>query len=254
MAPAATKPSAIIRPIPRDPPVTRATRPVEREKCLDHRAVLNCHCEAIVHGSRPMAKGRRRRPTRRQEAAAPKTWAPQLLPSRRPRLPCTQTSPPLIRRRGSATTKVVVAASFFEASSGVFRMSFDVVSANGEGSGKVTPVTLTHLQRLEAESIHIMREVVSEVEKPVMLYSVGKDSAVMLHLAAKAFYPSKPPFPAAARRHDLEVPGDVRDARAHGARTGLRPDRLQEPGGRGARGSIRSITARCTPTCGRPRG
>src|ERR1700755_2926807 len=54
---------------------------------------------------------------------------------------------------------------------------------------------LTHLQRLEAESIHIMREVVSESEKPVMLYSVGKDSAVMLHLAKKAFYPSKPPFP-----------------------------------------------------------
>ena len=54
---------------------------------------------------------------------------------------------------------------------------------------------LTHLQRLEAESIHIMREVVAECERPVMLYSVGKDSAVMLHLAAKAFYPSKPPFP-----------------------------------------------------------
>ncbi|MCF4167747.1 sulfate adenylyltransferase subunit CysD, partial [Zavarzinia compransoris] len=51
------------------------------------------------------------------------------------------------------------------------------------------------LQRLEAESIHIMREVVSETERPVMLYSVGKDSAVMLHLAQKAFYPSKPPFP-----------------------------------------------------------
>jgi sulfate adenylyltransferase subunit 2 len=55
--------------------------------------------------------------------------------------------------------------------------------------------TLTHLQRLEAESIHIMREVVAECARPVMLYSVGKDSAVMLHLAAKAFYPSKPPFP-----------------------------------------------------------
>lgn len=54
---------------------------------------------------------------------------------------------------------------------------------------------LTHLQRLEAESIHIMREVASECENPVMLYSVGKDSAVMLHLAMKAFYPSKPPFP-----------------------------------------------------------
>jgi sulfate adenylyltransferase subunit 2 len=55
--------------------------------------------------------------------------------------------------------------------------------------------TLTHLQRLEAESIDIMREAVSESEKPVMLYSIGKDSSVMLHLAMKAFYPSKPPFP-----------------------------------------------------------
>ena len=54
---------------------------------------------------------------------------------------------------------------------------------------------LTHLQRLEAESLHILREVVAEREKPVMLYSVGKDSAVMLHLAAKAFFPSRPPFP-----------------------------------------------------------
>ncbi|KWV94001.1 sulfate adenylyltransferase subunit CysD [Erythrobacter sp. AP23] len=55
--------------------------------------------------------------------------------------------------------------------------------------------TLTHLQRLEAESIHIMREVAAEADKPVMLYSIGKDSAVMLHLAKKAFYPSPPPFP-----------------------------------------------------------
>jgi sulfate adenylyltransferase subunit 2 len=54
---------------------------------------------------------------------------------------------------------------------------------------------LTHLQRLEAESIHIMREVIAETERPVMLYSIGKDSAVMLHLARKAFYPSRPPFP-----------------------------------------------------------
>ncbi|MDJ0919697.1 MAG: sulfate adenylyltransferase subunit CysD [Henriciella sp.] len=54
---------------------------------------------------------------------------------------------------------------------------------------------LTHLDRLEAESIHIMREVISDAENPVMLYSVGKDSAVMLHLAMKAFYPSVPPFP-----------------------------------------------------------
>ncbi len=56
-------------------------------------------------------------------------------------------------------------------------------------------IRLTHLQRLEAESIHILREVVAETERPVMLYSVGKDSAVMLHLARKAFYPSLPPFP-----------------------------------------------------------
>ncbi|KCZ58766.1 sulfate adenylyltransferase subunit 2 [Hyphomonas chukchiensis] len=54
---------------------------------------------------------------------------------------------------------------------------------------------MTHLDRLEAESLHIMREVASECENPVMLYSVGKDSAVMLHLAMKAFYPSRPPFP-----------------------------------------------------------
>jgi sulfate adenylyltransferase subunit 2 len=54
---------------------------------------------------------------------------------------------------------------------------------------------LTHLQRLEAESIHILREVVAEAERPVMLYSIGKDSAVMLHLAKKAFYPAAPPFP-----------------------------------------------------------
>jgi len=56
-------------------------------------------------------------------------------------------------------------------------------------------VHLTHLQRLEAESIQIMREVVAVTEKPVMLYSIGKDSAVMLHLAMKAFAPGKPPFP-----------------------------------------------------------
>ena len=54
---------------------------------------------------------------------------------------------------------------------------------------------LTHLKQLEAESIHIIREVVAEFEKPVMLYSIGKDSSVMLHLALKAFYPGQPPFP-----------------------------------------------------------
>ena len=66
-----------------------------------------------------------------------------------------------------------------------------------EGSpGSISPAAvLTHLQRLEAESIHIMREVLAECERPVMLYSIGKDSAVMLHLAVKAFYPAVPPFP-----------------------------------------------------------
>jgi sulfate adenylyltransferase subunit 2 len=64
----------------------------------------------------------------------------------------------------------------------------------------VRPMTLdssrlTHLARLEAESIHILREVVAECERPVMLYSIGKDSSVMLHLAMKAFHPAKPPFP-----------------------------------------------------------
>jgi len=57
------------------------------------------------------------------------------------------------------------------------------------------PQKLTHLKQLEAESIHIMREVAAQCEKPVMLYSIGKDSAVMLHLAMKAFYPARPPFP-----------------------------------------------------------
>jgi sulfate adenylyltransferase subunit 2 len=59
----------------------------------------------------------------------------------------------------------------------------------------INKTVISHLRRLEAESIHIMREVAAEFANPVMLYSVGKDSAVMLHLAMKAFYPSKPPFP-----------------------------------------------------------
>ncbi len=76
-------------------------------------------------------------------------------------------------------------------------MSLQPLRAVPDPIGATPPsaATLTHLQRLEAESIHIMREVVAECERPVMLYSIGKDSSVMLHLAAKAFYPSKPPFP-----------------------------------------------------------
>jgi sulfate adenylyltransferase subunit 2 len=64
-----------------------------------------------------------------------------------------------------------------------------------EAANQAPLPTLTHLQRLEAESIHVMREVVAECERPVMLYSIGKDSAVMLHLAVKAFFPALPPFP-----------------------------------------------------------
>jgi sulfate adenylyltransferase subunit 2 len=98
--------------------------------------------------------------------------------------------------------------------------------------------SLTHLQRLEAESIHIFREVVAECEKPVLLYSIGKDSSVMLHLARKAFAPGKPPFPllqiasgwdfremlefrdATARRYGLEL---LVHTNEEGARTGVKP-------------------------------
>ncbi len=73
--------------------------------------------------------------------------------------------------------------------------SAPVITRSAQEAPVISPSTMTHLDRLEAESIHIMREVAAEAENPVMLYSVGKDSAVMLHLAMKAFYPSKPPFP-----------------------------------------------------------
>lgn len=68
-------------------------------------------------------------------------------------------------------------------------------SSPAANAGLAAPADQSHLARLEAESIHIMREVAAECENPVMLYSIGKDSSVMLHLALKAFYPSKPPFP-----------------------------------------------------------
>jgi sulfate adenylyltransferase subunit 2 len=71
----------------------------------------------------------------------------------------------------------------------------ELTAPPSEKFGTPPQSSLTHLQRLEAESIHILREVVAECERPVMLYSVGKDSAVMLHLAVKAFYPAVPPFP-----------------------------------------------------------
>jgi sulfate adenylyltransferase subunit 2 len=65
----------------------------------------------------------------------------------------------------------------------------------GKSPTLIRPTEMSHLDRLEADSIHIMREVVAQAENPVMLYSIGKDSSVMLHLAKKAFYPSIPPFP-----------------------------------------------------------
>jgi sulfate adenylyltransferase subunit 2 len=76
------------------------------------------------------------------------------------------------------------------------QLSSDVPAAQpAPDSPASQPPPLTHLQRLEAESIHIMREVAAECERPVMLYSIGKDSSVMLHLAMKAFAPGRPPFP-----------------------------------------------------------
>ena len=74
------------------------------------------------------------------------------------------------------------------------------MAANGHArpqgvAAEIGSRSMTHLERLEAESIQIMREVVAEAENPVMLYSIGKDSSAMLHLAMKAFYPAKPPFP-----------------------------------------------------------
>jgi sulfate adenylyltransferase subunit 2 len=74
-------------------------------------------------------------------------------------------------------------------------MDARVAPAPSAAEGVRSAPMLTHLQRLEAESIQIFREVVAECERPVMLYSIGKDSAVMLRLAMKAFYPAKPPFP-----------------------------------------------------------
>ncbi|MCK7501348.1 MAG: phosphoadenosine phosphosulfate reductase family protein [Comamonadaceae bacterium] len=117
------------------------------------------------------------------------------------------------------------------------------------------PSRLTHLQRLEAESIHIMREVVAEADKPVMLYSIGKDSAVMLHLAQKAFYPAPPPFPLL----HVDTTWKFRDMYALRERmareSGMELLVHAEPRGAWRRASTPSTTARrCTPTCGRPQG
>ena len=81
---------------------------------------------------------------------------------------------------------------------------------------KSQPTKLSHLDRLEAESLYIIREVMAHAENPVMMYSVGKDSAVMLHLARKAFYPSPPPFPLmhVDTRWKFQAMYDFRDAMA----------------------------------------
>ena len=106
------------------------------------------------------------------------------------------------------------------------------------------PAALTHLQRLEAESIHIMREVVAESANPVMLYSIGKDSSVMLHLARKAFYPATPPFPLlhVDTTWKFREMYAFRDRMARGVRDGA--DRPREPRGARAWASTRSRTAR----------
>src|SRR5271155_3986414 len=82
--------------------------------------------------------------------------------------------------------------------------------------GASSPGRLTHLQLLEAESIHIIREVASEFQKPVMLYSIGKDSSVMLRLAQKAFYPAPIPFPLlhVDTSYKVREMGEVRDRQA----------------------------------------
>ena len=99
-------------------------------------------------------------------------------------------------------------------------------------------MALTHLEELEAEAIYIIREVVAECDNPVMLYSIGKDSSVMMHLALKAFYPEKPPFPflhidttwkfhemiefrdATARKHGIEM---LVYTNEQGVRDGINP-------------------------------
>ena len=95
---------------------------------------------------------------------------------------------------------------------------------------------LTHLRQLEAESIHIIREVAAEFERPVMLYSIGKDFAVMLRLAEEGVPPRPAAVPAAARRYDLEVPGDDRVPRRVLPRAGPRPEGLDQPRGPEAQG------------------
>ncbi len=104
--------------------------------------------------------------------------------------------------RGRGVRRKAIAPETGQAANNINQIFTNRNSDPSSPGDKVDPIapctklsTLTHLQRLEAEAIHIMREVVAEAAKPVMLYSIGKDSSVMLHLARKAFYPARPPFP-----------------------------------------------------------
>ena len=104
------------------------------------------------------------------------------------------------------------------------------------------PHPRSHLKRLEAESIAILREVAAEFRNPVLLYSIGKDSSVLLHLARKAFYPAKPPFPLLHIDTTVEIPRDDRVSRRDGETARARSDRARQPGGRRRAASIRSAS------------
>ena len=108
---------------------------------------------------------------------------------------------------------------------------------------------LTHLKVLEAESIHILREVAAEFERPVMLYSIGKDSAVMLRLAQKAFYPGRLPFPLLHVDTTWKFREMIEFRDRYLSRAGPRPEGLDQSRRGRPRGSTRSTTARrSTPT------
>ena len=115
----------------------------------------------------------------------------------------------------------------------------------GTGSrGQLTP----HLQRLEAESIEILREVAAEFRKPVMLYSIGKDSGVMLHLARKAFFPAQPPFPFLHVDTTWKFREMICVPRPHGARARARSaGPRQSRGARPRHRSDRPRARRCIP-------
>jgi hypothetical protein len=105
-----------------------------------------------------------------------------------------------LRLAGLSVAEASCRAECADRTQGVYAVSVGgwfavLVRQRGRGNSKVKAHASSHLRRLEAESIHIMREAVAESENPVMLYSIGKDSSVMLRLAQKAFFPAQPPFP-----------------------------------------------------------